>query len=38
MNEELVRIAGNAEQAASHLDESQDLLMCNGVKWSVLVK
>ena len=27
---------GNAEQAASHLDDSVDLLMCNGVKWSVV--
>ena len=31
MNEELVQIDGNAEQAASHLDDSLDLLMCNGV-------
>ena len=36
MNEELVQIDGNAEQAASHLDDSPDLLMCNGVKWSVV--
>ena len=32
MNEELVQIDGNAEQAASHLDDSPDLLMRNGVK------
>ena len=36
MNEELVQIDGNAEQAASHLDDTPDLLMCNGVKWSVV--
>ena len=35
MNEELVQIDGNAEQAASHLDDSLDRLMCIGVKWSV---